>query len=466
MAEERIKMEQFQKNRKKRRSLLWRLGRAVALAAVCAGMLCACTAFSGQGGHSGWEEFFSGYGKGNKDKEDAEQTDIVKIPVIFTVDPTTGKKNNQELAEAFNKAYEGKYILDVEWVLETEEEYRQNLKRMNVTGKLPAVIYDVCTVPAFYQMMVEEGRLENLDPYLEADPEWKEAIEPAVLEACMYAEDEIYLGPISTAAFTCSGMYWNAELFEQAHLTKFPETWEEFWECCERLKDSNITPLSLHTEGTGWAPMLIATAAVAQTEQGEAFLRLMLPDSYDNESGLRLGSTLQRLFEYTTEDALHSDFDVAYNNFFSGRSAMLPNGYWMMEQIPQEWKGKIHFSAFPEHTLVASPETFGWAVVSDYDREVKEAAVEFLKFRTFYNQQEKERLFSADASKETDILSDYRKAYSEADKIIPNYQVKWNSILQEETLGEILPLLAEKKKTPEDFVKMADESIKEYRAEQ
>ena len=229
--------------------------------------------------------------------------------------------------------------------------------------------------------------------------------------------------------------------------------------------DCKITPLSLHTEGTGWAPMLIATAAVAQTSQGEAFLRLTLPDSYNNESGLRLGSILQKLFEYTTEDALHSDFDVAYNNFFSGRCAMLPNGYWMMEQIPQEWKGKIHFSAFPENTLVASPETFGWAVIADYDEEVKEAAVEFLKFRTFYNQQEKEKLFSAEASEKADILSDYRKAYSEAVKIIPNYQVKWNSILQEETLGEILPLLAEKKKTPRDFVQMADESIKEYQAE-
>lgn len=39
--------------------------------------------------------------------------------------------------------------------------------------------------------------------------------------------------------------------------------------------------------------------------------------------------------------------------------------------------------------MVASPETFGWAVVSTYSDEVKEAAVEFLKFRTHYNKQEK-----------------------------------------------------------------------------
>ena len=97
---------------------------------------------------------WTGCGGKNNNKTEEESTEEVRIPIIFTVDPTTGKKNNQELADAFNRAYEGKYYLDVQWVLETEEEYRQNLKRMNVTGTLPAIIYDVCTVPSVYQMMV------------------------------------------------------------------------------------------------------------------------------------------------------------------------------------------------------------------------------------------------------------------------------------------------------------------------
>ena len=88
-----------------------------------------------------------------------EENNVISIPIIFTVDPTTGRKNNQELADAFNEAYAGQYYLDVEWVLETEEEYRQNLRRMNATDSLPVLIYDVCTVPSFYIMMVEEGRI-------------------------------------------------------------------------------------------------------------------------------------------------------------------------------------------------------------------------------------------------------------------------------------------------------------------
>lgn len=402
-----------------------------------------------------------------EDKDNTETTNsVVEIPIIFTVDPSSGKRSNQELANAFNKAYEGKYHLDVEWVLETEEEYRQNLKRMNVTGNLPAIIYDVCTVPSFYQMMVEEGRLTDLTPYLNEDPEWKDSIEAAVLQGCTYEDGKVYLGPISTAAFTCSGMFYNEKLFEKAGISKFPETWEEFWECCDLLQEKGITPLALHTEGTGWAPMLIATASLAETKEGAEFMRHMLPESYDNESGLRLAKVLQKMFQYTTDDALHADFDVAYSNFFSGKAAMIPNGYWMIDQIPEGWEDKVRFAAFPEDTLVASPETFGWAIVSTYSDEVKEAAVEFLKFRTRYNKEEKETLFSRDMSNSPQVLPDYLQAFSNAKQIVPNYQTKWNSILQETTLGDALPMLAEDKITTEDFIQMLDESVKEYQAEQ
>ena len=40
--------------------------------------------------------------------------------------------------------------------------------------------------------------------------------------------------------------------------------------------------------------------------------------------------------------------------------------------------------------------------------------------------------------------------------------MKWNSILQEETLGVALPLLAEQKITPEKFVQMVQESVLEF----
>lgn len=398
--------------------------------------------------------------------EPGNVSEEVSIPVILTVDSSTGIRNEEKLINAFNQLYNGRWQADVEWIMETEEEYRQNLKRQNVTDTLPALITDLRMLPSFYYMMIEDGRIEELSKYIEEDEEWKAMIEPSVLASCTEEDGSIYLGPISTAAFACSGMFWNEELFAQAGIESFPETWEEFWQCCEQLESCGITPLALHTEGTAWAPMLIATAEVASTEEGADFMQQFYPETYQNESGLRIAKTLQKLFSYTTEDALYRDFDVAYENFFSGQAAMIPNGYWMMDQIPEKWQDKVRFSAFPENKLISSPETFGWAIVSSYSEEVKEGAAALLKLRTRMNMEQREELFSKDPSEMIPAERDYIAVYKNSPQLVPNYQVKWNSILQEDTLGEILPELVQNKMTPEEFTAREDESIRRFLEEQ
>lgn len=390
----------------------------------------------------------------------------VSIPVVLIVDSSTGIRNEENVIQEFNRIYDGKWQADVEWIMETEEEYRRNLKRQNVTDTLPAVITDVRMLPAFYYMMIQDGRIEELSDYIYTDEEWKSMIEPSVLESCSEKDGSIYLGPISTAAFSCSGMFWNEELFARAGIESFPETWEEFWKCCEQLESCGITPLALHTEGTAWAPMLIATAEAASAEAGAEFMEEFYPETYQNNSGLRIAQTLQRLFSYTTEDALYADFDVSYENFFSGRAAMIPNGYWMMDQIPEEWQDKVRFSAFPENKMISSPETFGWAIVSGYNEEVKEGAAALLKLRTRLNMEQREELFTRDPEEMIPAERDYIAAYKNGPQLVPNYQVKWNSILQEETLGEILPELARGKMSPEEFTEKEDESIRKFLEEQ
>lgn len=395
-----------------------------------------------------------------------DEKEEVKIPMTLIVDSSTGNRNEQEVVEAFNREYDGKYEVDAEWIMETEEEYRQNLKRLNVTDELPAIITDIRMLPSFYQMMIKDGRIEELSSYIQEDEEWRNMIEDVVLESCSEPDGEIYLAPISTAAFSCSGVFWNEEMFTAAGIEEFPETWEEFWSCCEQLEAHGITPLALHTEGTAWASMLFATAELADTEAGSEFMKQLYPDSYSNENGIHMAETLKKLFAYTTEDALHNDFDVSYNNFFTGKAAMIPNGYWMMDQIPEEWQDKVRFSPFPGNKLISSPETFGWSIVSGYSDEVKEGAVEFLKFRTKMNQQDKKKLFAKGEGELIRAQYDYIQAYQNNPQIVPNYQVKWNSILQEETLGEALPELVTGKISAEEFTQKEDESIERFLEEQ
>lgn len=402
-----------------------------------------------------------------EEKKTQNSQSEIKIPMILTVDPSTGKKNEEKVVVKFNEEYDGIYEIDVEWVMETEDEYRQNLKRLNVTDKLPAIITDLRMLPSFYQMMIEDERIEDLSPYILEDDEWMSMIEPVVLDSFRESDGKIYLAPLSTAAFSCSGVFWNEELFEKAGIDEFPETWEEFWNVCERLESYEITPLALHTEGTAWAAMLLATAELSDTPEGAEFMKEIFPESYQNESGLHMAETLKRLFSYTTKDAIGQNFDVSYENFFSGKAAMIPNGYWMIDQIPEgEWEEKVRFSPFPGNKLVSSPETFGWSIVSGYSDEVKKGAVEFLKFRTKLNKEEKEELFRDNGASGGQVVQDYIRAYQGNPQIVPNYQVKWNSILQEETLGAYLPDLISGKITPEQFTQEEDKSIEQFEAEQ
>ena len=213
-------------------------------------------------------------------------------------------------------------------------------------------------------------------------------------------------------------------------------------------------------------PMLLATAEVAGSEEGAAFMKQLYPDTYQNEPGLEIAGTLKKLFQYTTQDALHNDFDVAHDNFVAGNAAMIPNGYWMIDQIPEEMQKKVCFSTFPENKLIGSPETFGWAVVSTYSEKVKKGAVEFLKFRTKLNKEQKEELLNSRTRQEGTLLDDYLKAYTGNPQIVPNYQVKWNSLLQEDVLGECLADLVQGKITEQEFTQAEDESIRQFEEEQ
>ncbi len=381
-------------------------------------------------------------------------TEVV-IPIIFTIDPATGMRNNEELVNSFNEEYKGKYHIEVEWMLDG---YRSRIKMLNVTDELPAVITDVRFLPDFYDLMVKDNRLMDLAPYILNDKEWIDAIEPQVLSACLEDGNKIYLSTLGTVSFSATGIFWNKKLFNKAGIKEFPKTWDEFFSCCNKLKNHNITPLSLHTDGTGWATMLLATARLGATSEGADFMRTELPKSFNNSQGKLLTETIVKLFKYTTNDSLNQDFDIAYNHFFNEETAMLPNGFWMIGQIDRKFKDAICFSPFPENITITSPEMSGWAIVDSYPQEVKDGALEFLKYRTLLGEKQKQGLLE-DKNILNNAQSDYINVIKNDPKIIPNYQIQWNTIIQYDVIPKRIPELIEGVITQDGFIQYMDESV-------
>lgn len=403
----------------------------------------------------------SGCKEESKDIQE-EQKESVEIPVVFRIDPATNVSNNLEFVEEFNELYEGKYHVEVEWLTESAAGYRERLKQWNVLDEMPAVITDAGFDYDFYRLLVEKNRLVNLCPYMEESPEWEATFRQEILEECQEEDGAVYLSPLGSSIQSYAGILYNKELLMQVGYEEFPETWEAFWDCLEKLTEQGITPLSLHGSGTYWVPMLLATSFICGTETGEDFLKQDFPESYQNESMSQLLDVLTRIFQYTFEDAVEIEYDTAAERFLDGEAAIFANGYWMVEEMPGEVKEQMGFAPFPGNILMNSPRMSAWAVTAGYEEEVTRGAVKLLEYRSEREMKNTEKLY---AKVDLNSLQQaYVEAVEKSDHVMPNYQMKWEQEIQTNFFNEYIPKYLDGEISKEEFLKEMDarlESIRE-----
>lgn len=405
---------------------------------------------------------FAGCSTEKKSVEE-NQEEPVKIPVVFRVDPATNVSNNLEFVEEFNSLYEGEYIVEVEWLTESTAGYRERLKQWNVLDEMPAVITDAGFDYDFYRLLVEEQRLVDLRPYMEHSPDWKATFRREILEECQEKDGSVYLSPLGSSIQSYAGIIYNKELLAQAGYEAFPETWEEFFTCLTKLEEQGITPLSLHGSGTYWVPMLLATSYIYGTEEGAKFLKEDFPESYENQSMYELLAVLTSMYEYTFEDAVEVEFDKAAERFLNGEAAIFANGYWMVEEMPEEVKNHMGFAPFPGNILMNSPRMSAWAVTVGYDEAVTQGAVKLLEYRSEREEKNTQRLY---AKKNLNSLQmDYVEAVEQSEHVMPNYQMKWEQEIQTDFFNEYLPVYLKGEISAETLLTEMDNRLEAIRQE-
>ena len=407
-----------------------------------------------------------------------EGEEEVKIPIIITTGANDAMDiQMKEVVEDFNEEYRGKYQMDVEYLAGASDDYRSKLKMLNASNSLPALI-QVGPEPAFYDLLVENGRLVDVAPYLEADQEWKGQLMPQGIEAFTRDDGKMYLIP--SAGLQLSGFYYNKELFEQAGIETFPETWEDFWKACEQLKEAGIPALSLHTTETAWCPMLLATAYLGGTEEGQKFMAQQFPDNFDTPEFKEAVEVLKRQFDYTTSDAVGGTYALAANNFFSGNTAMIANGPWMMSSLTdpdyasEGFTDKVGYAKYPGDVMIGSMEQSSWCITTDYGQDVIDGAVEFMKFYTKPVYSSKRAVEAGELSSVVDFPQDeYDKmippmkncvdASSDVSIVLPSYQTKWDPVSQNDVFGREIPNLVSGSITVEEFIQMTNEGAAQYK---
>lgn len=392
---------------------------------------------------------------GNKE---IETSTVVEIPVTFLINPTTNNKENLDLVTEFNRQYDGRYKVVVEWLTQTPSGYRSKVKLMNAVNKLPAVITDVKFDEEFYQLLVKEDRLVNLWPYMEQDEEWKSSFDKDILKASKEDVDTMYQSPNGNYIYSYAGIFWNRNLLKQAGITQMPSSWEEIFRCFNTLQNKGVTPVSLHVGGSSWVPMLFSTAYMARTSEGEEFLQQQFPQDYDTKPVMEMTNMLKKLYEYSTDDAIEIDFDSASNYFLEEKTAAIANGYWMIENMDPSVLAHTGFTPFPGNSMIASVQLSSWAVTKDHDKEVQEGAVEFLKFRALQNSKASQN-YMKDKS-QYQVEQDYKDAVRNVKQIVPNYQLKWLPIIQNQVFSEEIPKLVDSFITPSEFIDAMNRGVK------
>lgn len=289
------------------------------------------------------------------------------------------------LFEEFQKTEAGKNVEFNFEEIPTTDAFNQKIKLLISSGTLPDIVLNGGN--NIIQMAAESGKVADLPPYLDADPEWKALFDETSL-AFNTVDGKIYGIPVSKEI---SYIYYNKDLFAQAGI-EAPEiafeTWEEFFDVCDKLLDAGITPLGMDTADAGWLTNLWYSALIGTSgDAGEAWMNTMYPTDYNTSEVIAATEKIQEMLQkYTTADAVGGKYDPMATHFFNEEVAMFPNGPWMIPDFKSEEKAaadfydKVGVMLLPGYGMEMVPTPGD--MVGATDPAKIEAAVAFLKFET------------------------------------------------------------------------------------
>lgn len=237
---------------------------------------------------------------------------------------------------------------------------------------------------SFLEPFVNAGKVLDLTPYLEADPEWRASFSEDVLSPFTYA-DRVYGIPTQTTACV---VFYNREIFAEAGVS-VPQTYEEFLDVCETLKAQGIVPLSIGWKVTPWIYGQFFQQVLVSTSEPSTFADLCsgaLP--WNCEAMLRAAEEVQSMVRagFFQEQPGGIDFNQPFPSYTEGETAMYYQPQWSCVSIHESGLcGVTGTFAFPGTTEANSGIAVGsvdtsFAIANTCEN--KEAAVDFLKYLT------------------------------------------------------------------------------------
>lgn len=279
----------------------------------------------------------------------------------------------QNMIDAFEDDNPG---IKVEKVLATGDDRPAFWKTMLSSGNFPDVI-------------LEAEQLATMDGiFTEVPQEIQDLFEESAL--CEYNGKCITVPSFKQYKMQC---YYNKAIFEELNLEE-PQTWDEFMDVCQTIKDAGKVPLMCGGTGDIWAtgePFWIAEGDTALLAKYPEFNKDLKEGkvAWNNETTVDVLTKWQDMVKkgYYYEGAMSLSYSQASEEFKKGTAAMIVDGSWQAAGLDGEQNDD--FGVFVVPTMDGSKITVAdcsyWGVSESCEN--KDAAFQFIKYVFDENQE-------------------------------------------------------------------------------
>lgn len=243
----------------------------------------------------------------------------------------------RDQVKKFNESGRGITIIDES--LSDETAYLDKLRSQIATGTQPEIFieYGGSRIIDY----VEAGILVDVQPYFDADPEWRDSFLSDTTKKWQF---EDYTGTFGVPSqFYSVFLYYNKELLKKNGFDAPPETLDELRNMCQTMLDNGQQPMTLG-EKDPWRAghffnNLIMKSYGAQAVQDLADRKL----KYDGPEMLELYGIIKEFNDkgYFGPNAVGVDVNTEDSDFLTEKTALRFNGTWFIPQVVAEYQGDI-----------------------------------------------------------------------------------------------------------------------------
>ena len=207
-----------------------------------------------------------------------------------------------------NLVYNPEYISD-------SEPYYQKLKILIGSNEAPDMFWG--DADTFTKTLRDQGLLTNIGEIIDELGQ-RDKFLPITYQYQQYDDGSLYL--MATGANN-EVFFYHPSLFEKAGIEKQPETWDEFFDVCEKLKAAEITPLSVM--GNPWYILRYAAFMPYRMTGNEWISKTISGQtSWGDETGIAMGEFLQKISQYFVDGWAGMDSSACRDYFLAGSAAM------------------------------------------------------------------------------------------------------------------------------------------------